>query len=451
MSVLRMSNISLSDINPLKLWQSLFATKYASADEEYFVRIAMERRREASAEVAVRIGVVYDLIMPAVVLSMEAIKTQNLIILFHALHLVLMLPMFINHPTLTPIIKNVGRRFILPISIVAPVAFYAYLLATRSGVDVDKAYFLGVTHIYALCNFIIIIHPGAALARTITMILLSFISYLVFSQQQMTGVLGGTNALSMCVGLFITFSIDRQNRILAQKEFQLMIQAAPAKIVRQSASANDDLGQLFAPSNRHCVCISSDWRGYQALSAKISSDELSKAIGAYYEMTDKLLSHLFPEGNYYTDWIADELFVVIFAKDATEETGLINAGLEFARQLILQKQQFTKDMNLPINIDVGVASGVALIGMMGPTGHRKATALGDVPGQARRYQEIAKQIRKKFGDSDRVLFGYNSLLQITQPFEVKQFDLEAGGKVRDVAEDRVFYMEPTEEPKQDVA
>lgn len=108
-------------------------------------------------------------------------------------------------------------------------------------------------------------------------------------------------------------------------------------------------------------------------------------------------------------------------------------------------------MNLPINIDVGVASGVALIGMMGPAGHRKATALGDVPGQARRYQEIGKQIRRKFGENDRVLFGYNSLLQITQPFDVKQFELEAGGKVRDVAEDRVFYLEPANKTQQDVA
>jgi hypothetical protein len=168
-------------------------------------------------------------------------------------------------------------------------------------------------------------------------------------------------------------------------------------------------------------------------------------------MTDRLLSHVFPEGNYYTDWIADELFVVTFAKDASEEAGLINASLRFAHELILRKQEFIKSMNLPINIDVGVASGVALIGMMGPAGHRKATALGDVPGQARRYQEIGKQIRRKFGENDRVLFGYNSLLQITQPFDVKQFELEAGGKVRDVAEDRVFYLEPANKTQQDVA
>jgi len=268
---------------------------------------------------------------------------------------------------------------------------------------------------------------------------------------EMVAVVAGTNAIAMGFALVITLSIERRNRILAQKEFQLMIQAAPAKIVRQSALSNDDIGMVFAPTQRHCVCISSDWRGYQALSSKVSSSELSKAIGAYYEMTDTLLSEVFPEGNYYTDWIADELFVVIFAKDASEEPGLINSSLRFARELILKKQEFVKNVDLPINIDVGIASGVSLIGMMGPAGHRKATALGDVPGQARRYQEIGKQIRRKFGENDRVLFGYNSLLAITQPFDVKQFELEAGGKVRDLAEDRVFYMEPAEHEQQSVA
>jgi class 3 adenylate cyclase len=449
--VKRISKVMLSELSPLKIWKSIFSTQYASADEEYFVQIAMGRRRESSADIAIRLGIVYDILMCLTIFYFDAIKLKQQLLTFHLLHMLLILPMFISHSVLGPIIKNVGIKFFLPMGILTPALFYSWVLYFRDNSIMDRGFFLGVVHIYSLSLFTIMIHPGSRLERTFAVIAMSIASSLAFSRNELMALFAITNPFAMVAALLITFSIERQNRILAQKEFQLMIQAAPAKIVRQSALANNDLGSVFAPTQRHCVCISSDWRGYQALSARVSSNELSKAIGAYYEMTDRLLSHVFPEGNYYTDWIADELFVVTFAKDASEEAGLINASLRFAHELILRKQEFIKSMNLPINIDVGVASGVALIGMMGPAGHRKATALGDVPGQARRYQEIGKQIRRKFGENDRVLFGYNSLLQITQPFDVKQFELEAGGKVRDVAEDRVFYLEPANKTQQDVA
>jgi len=445
------SKVILSELSPLKIWKSIFSTHYASADEEYFVQIAMGRRRESSTDIALRLGILYDILMFVAIFAIDGVKLKQLLGTFHLVHMMLIMPMFISHPMIGPVVKNVGRKFFLPVGILLPALFYSWVLYFRDNSLMDRAFVLGVIHIYSLCTFTIMVHPGSRLERTFALVVMSIASSLAFSRHELMAVLAASNPLAMTAALFITFSIERQNRILAQKEFQLMIQAAPAKIVRQSALANNDLGSVFAPTQRHCVCISSDWRGYQALSARVSSNELSKAIGAYYEMTDELLSSVFPEGNYYTDWIADELFVVTFAKDASEEVGLINASLRFAHELILRKQEFIKSMNLPINIDVGVASGVALIGMMGPAGHRKATALGDVPGQARRYQEIGKQIRRKFGENDRVLFGYNSLLQITQPFDVKQFELEAGGKVRDVAEDRVFYLEPANKTQQDVA
>lgn len=451
MSISHITKFMLSALNPVKIWQSVFSTKYSSADEEYFVQIAMERRREATLETAIRLGIFYDISMSIAVFAIDGIKLKQQLIAFHVFHLLIMLPMFINHAVIGPIINTVGRRIFMPIGIVSPVLFYSWALYFRDNPTMDRGFFLGVVHIYSMCNFIVMVHPGTALERLVAVVVMSIASFPVFMRHEIISVLAGTNAMGMAFGLLIAYSIERRNRILAQKEFQLMIQAAPAKIVRQSALSNDDIGMVFAPTQRHCVCISSDWRGYQALSSKVSSSELSKAIGAYYEMTDTLLSEVFPEGNYYTDWIADELFVVIFAKDASEEPGLINASLRFARELILKKQDFVKNVDLPINIDVGIASGVSLIGMMGPAGHRKATALGDVPGQARRYQEIGKQIRRKFGENDRVLFGYNSLLQVTQPFDVKQFELEVGSKVRDVAEDRVFYMEPAKDEQQNVA
>jgi hypothetical protein len=116
--------------------------------------------------------------------------------------------------------------------------------------------------------------------------------------------------------------------------------------------------------------------------------------------------------------------------------------LTFASGLVEKKQEFVEKNGLQISIDIGVSSGVSLIGMMGPPGHRKATALGDVPGQARRFQMAGKYLRSKFGESDRVIFGSNSLMQITEPFDIKQFDLSGDEKIRDLGDRALFYIEP---------
>jgi hypothetical protein len=111
--------------------------------------------------------------------------------------------------------------------------------------------------------------------------------------------------------------------------------------------------------------------------------------------------------------------------------------------LVVKKQEFVDTSGLQISIDIGVSSGLSLIGMMGPPGHRKATALGDVPGQARRLQMSGKYLRSRFGETDRVIFGSRSLMQITDPFDIKQFDLSEDEKIRDLGDRALFYMEPS--------
>jgi hypothetical protein len=53
-----------------------------------------------------------------------------------------------------------------------------------------------------------------------------------------------------------------------------------------------------------------------------------------------------------------------------------------------------------------------------------------------------KYLRSKFGESDRVIFGSNSLMQITEPFDIKQFDLSGDEKIRDLGDRALFYIEP---------
>jgi hypothetical protein len=79
--------------------------------------------------------------------------------------------------------------------------------------------------------------------------------------------------------------------------------------------------------------------------------------------------------------------------------------------------------------------------MMGPGTHRKATALGEVPGVARRLQAAGKLIRLHRGEKDRVIFAVDTLMEITEGFDIHEFSLDRGTKLRDIKTPQIFYME----------
>lgn len=435
-----------SNFNLKGVLRQVFTTEYSSSDEKYFVNLAMKRRRRVSGDIAIRLGVIYNLIVPLASQFVAPAELLPMITSFHFTLLILTLPMFLPFFSFKPIVDKVGRRYVLPIIILLPAVFYAFVAATKSPTFPEPRHTILINHIYTVSILILLIHPGDRWQRFLSMIFLAGVAYAAFYRHPVGNAISAFAFLVFLIAYMNTIWLENQNRAVAMREFALMIQAAPAKIVRQASLSNDDLGHAFAPTQRHCVCISSDWRGYQAISASISPEQLAAALGSYYEMVDRLLAETFKDGNYYSDWIADELFVVVFAKDTAEEKILINAALTFASGLVLKKQEFVDTNGLQISIDIGVSSGLSLIGMMGPPGHRKATALGDVPGQARRFQMSGKYLRSKFGEIDRVIFGSNSLMQITEPFDIRQIDLSGDEKIRDLGDRALFYMEPVNTP-----
>lgn len=243
------------------------------------------------------------------------------------------------------------------------------------------------------------------------------------------------------------FHAGRIDRALdeARREFRLRGKIAPAHIVRRSGGDEAELHATFEPQIRRSVCISSDWRNYQKLSRNMDPKRLALALNEYYDLCYSLLKKQFPEGNYYTDWIADELFIVVFVEDGKSEKSIVNASLQFACALTQAKEVFRGSHGLPAAIDIGVAFGATLTGMMGPEGFRKATALGEIPGRARRLQATGKLLRIKFGERDRVLFDEDVLMLIKLPFDVKAFEMTPNKRQRDLPFGSLFYVEPNEE------
>ncbi len=188
-------------------------------------------------------------------------------------------------------------------------------------------------------------------------------------------------------------------------EMRTLALIAPALIARKSLEADVSPTTLFGAKVRSCVCVSSDWRSYQRLSGELTPQELAQTLADYYAVCEGLLDGVAPGGNYYYDWIADELFVVFFALAADGVEELPALALAFGRRLLDAKPAFVRTHKAPGGIDVGIGAGTVLVGLLGAPGLSKATAVGDTPARARQLQLVAKALRKQLGDEDRIVFG----------------------------------------------
>ncbi len=239
---------------------------------------------------------------------------------------------------------------------------------------------------------------------------------------------------------FFRRRMGANERHAARSEFQRLRSFTPQAILRRSLETNRSIESLFSPEDRFCVCICSDWRNYQKLTSTMTPTEVVNALEVYYKSCNSLLKSSFPKGNYFSDWIADELFVVGFCDEGISESEVALAGINFAKQLLNERASIAAITGAPKGIDVGIAAGHASVGIMGPEGNRKATALGEVPGRSRRLQTAAKGLRVHHGDSDRVVIG-EEVTAICGPIEgLKSFQLK-GESLRDLTEKTLHFVD----------
>lgn len=306
----------------------------------------------------------------------------------------------------------------------------------------------------AYAVFGILLYPASR--RTLVLLVSGLVALGVGATSPIAGgivwglIFGAVCLLLLATRLTMDASVERE----AAVEYRFRRLVAPAHIVRRSLDNTETLLEAFRTELKFCVCIATDWRDYQAFSTQLSPSQLTMTLDEYYTLCVRILNRCLPEGNYYADWIADELFVVLYAHGDMTDAKLIDAALRFSSELIQQKDSFARVHQLPKAIDIGVSAGAALLGLMGPEGHKKATALGSVPGRARRFQGAGKLLRHRRGDRDRIVFGRECLLRIKSGFKVEEMALAANESVRDVSDRELFYIEPTvgdDQPKRGVA
>ena len=156
-----------------------------------------------------------------------------------------------------------------------------------------------------------------------------------------------------------------------------------------------ELEKIFKPSKKFTVCLSSDWRDFQRIASTKDPEYIQSLFQDFYNEVFINLDNVFPDGNYYADWTADELFIIFFSNDSNDKN-LIKKSLEFSyiySTRVFEKVNNSFDINLMY--DIGMSAGIGLLGLQGPEKLKKTTITGESAGTAKRLETEAKVLRNK--------------------------------------------------------
>ena len=196
---------------------------------------------------------------------------------------------------------------------------------------------------------------------------------------------------------FITAYLYRRKFILSMYERYCNTATLVPKNVAKHIATSDgavDLNKIFKPSKRFTVCLSSDWRNFQEMASSKDPIFVELLFQQFYNEVFIELDRIFPEGNYYADWTADELFIIFFSNDQYNNQTLIGKTLEFA--YIYSTDIFSrieKAVGFQLMYDIGISSGIGLLGLQGPEKLKKTTITGESAGTAKRLETEAKNLR----------------------------------------------------------
>ncbi|MBT4761132.1 MAG: hypothetical protein HOO06_05480 [Bdellovibrionaceae bacterium] len=181
-----------------------------------------------------------------------------------------------------------------------------------------------------------------------------------------------------------------ENRYLSLKAI------VPKRIAKYMITHNSpDIEGAFEGKNRFVVCLCSDWRNYQQILEQYPPEYITKVTEEFYDKVFAKLDEISPDGQYFPNWTADELFIVFYSESKEYDQKIVNESLLFAKALageIFLEVRY--DFDVDLKYDIGMASGVGFLGVQGPKKLKKTTITSEAAGVSKRLETEAKELRK---------------------------------------------------------
>jgi len=184
------------------------------------------------------------------------------------------------------------------------------------------------------------------------------------------------------------------------KRYEHLCSLVPRRIARiiSITDGKVDLNNIFKTQERYTVCLCADWRNYQSLTQQLNYEKLSELTETFYDIIFDKLDNVIPDGDYFVDWNADELFVIFYSTDSSN-TEIREKSLNFAHSLATDiYMEISSVFDINLKFDIGLSCGTGLLGIQGPKNLKKTTLTGETAGIAKRLETQAKSIRNNNSD-----------------------------------------------------
>jgi class 3 adenylate cyclase len=160
--------------------------------------------------------------------------------------------------------------------------------------------------------------------------------------------------------------------------------------VRQHVSAEvlQDLlrtGDLGQPRQTEVVALFADIRGFTAATLRVAPDRLAEDLSRYLELA---VSVVHGHKGMIDKFIGDGVMALWgYRPDAQDAANAIAA----AHDLVVGASKLTVDGEV-LRVGIGIESGIAMLGVIGPEGKREFTAIGPSINLAARLQDATKEL-----------------------------------------------------------
>jgi len=288
--------------------------------------------------------------------------------------------------------------------------YFPYKPTWAKGVVVSSIVFFGLL---CACTFPFVSPIIAALLTIFSIGILYFLGQWLWQDKGLVISFFLPNLVILSMYIFDTFSgflFETKRRRTIRNLFAHYL---PPVYVDQLCKSGSELG--LQGENKELSVLFSDIRGFTTISEKMSAAEVKEFLSIYFtEMTTILFNH----GGTIDKYIGDAIMAFWGAPIEDKQHALHAVSAALAMQASLQHLNITlkNAQKPPIQIGVGINTGMLHVGDMGSKYRLSYTALGDAVNLASRLEGLTKHYRVG------IVVGQNTYRQTKEAFIYRKLD-----------------------------
>jgi adenylate cyclase len=211
--------------------------------------------------------------------------------------------------------------------------------------------------------------------------------------------------VTAATAFYLNFRIQFKLRQQIKKQFEHYLDPRQVKKLQD----NPDLLKLGGERKR-CTYLFTDVRGFTAMSEKLEPEEVTEIMNvALTIQADAVKKH----GGMVDKYIGDAMMAIFNAPMdlPNHEQKAVDCAIEI--------QQNIKNINLGVNIGIGINTGDAIIGNMGSADRFDYTAIGDAVNVGARTESACKEAGADLLITKATMSNCNNKFKELKPIKVK--------------------------------